>query len=110
MVHGVYAQDIPFDLIQPILAQCTDRRDLYAVALVSKTFNQVATPLLYENLTSRLVSSRKVRPIQQWRRGGLTRNCDSFLVLTNSLGRAGHNHTASGENNLLEATTSAVCA
>jgi hypothetical protein len=50
------AQDLPFDILPPILAQLIDRRDWHACALASKTFNRVATPLLYSTLDSRILS------------------------------------------------------
>jgi hypothetical protein len=37
--------DIPVDILPPIFAQLTDRRDLHAAALVSRTFNGAATPV-----------------------------------------------------------------
>ncbi|KAL0574817.1 hypothetical protein V5O48_007154 [Marasmius crinis-equi] len=49
-------QELPFDLLPPILAQLSDRRDLHACALASKTFNRAATPLLYHTLDSRIIS------------------------------------------------------
>ncbi|KAF9268499.1 hypothetical protein L218DRAFT_891696 [Marasmius fiardii PR-910] len=50
------SQELPFDLLPPILAQLSDRRDLHACALVSKGFNRVTTPLLYHTLDSRIIS------------------------------------------------------
>jgi hypothetical protein len=38
-------EDVPVDILQPIFAQLADRRDLHAVALVSRTFNNAATPV-----------------------------------------------------------------
>lgn len=49
-------QDLPLDLLRPILEQLTDRRDWNSCALVSKNFNRVAIPLLYSVLDSRVVS------------------------------------------------------
>ncbi|KAL0955714.1 hypothetical protein HGRIS_001934 [Hohenbuehelia grisea] len=49
-------RELPFDLLPPILARLADRRDWHACALVSKTFNRVATPLLYRKLDSRVLS------------------------------------------------------
>ncbi|KAJ4483607.1 hypothetical protein J3R30DRAFT_3680978 [Lentinula aciculospora] len=51
--------DLPFDLIQPILEYLTDRRDWNACCLVSKSFNKVATPLLYRTLDSRIITQPK---------------------------------------------------
>ena len=48
------SEDIPSDLIAPILEQLVDRRDLSQCALVSWTFNRAATPLLYRTLDSRI--------------------------------------------------------
>ncbi|TFK45070.1 hypothetical protein BDQ12DRAFT_621679 [Crucibulum laeve] len=53
-------QNLPTDLLPPILAQLTDRRDWHACALVSKVFNRVASPLLYRTLDSRIVSKSLV--------------------------------------------------
>ena len=49
-------QDLPLDILPPIVSQLTDRKDWHACALVSKAFNQVATPLLYRTLDSRIIS------------------------------------------------------
>lgn len=51
-----HTQDLPYDILPPILAQLSDRRDWHACALVSKVFNRAATPLLYRTLDSRVVS------------------------------------------------------
>ncbi|KAJ6589986.1 hypothetical protein DFH09DRAFT_1140592 [Mycena vulgaris] len=53
-------QDLPLDLLRPILEQLTDRRDWNSCALVSKNFNRVAIPLLYSVLDSRVVSKTLV--------------------------------------------------
>ncbi|KAI5123831.1 hypothetical protein M0805_009123 [Coniferiporia weirii] len=53
------ARDIPFDILPLILAHLVDRSDLYAATLVSKAFYQAATPVLYEDLDSRLINSSK---------------------------------------------------
>ena len=50
------AQELPLDLLQPILEHLTDRKDWLACSLVNKAFNQTATPLLYHTLDSRLIS------------------------------------------------------
>ena len=49
-------QDLPLDILPPIINQLTDRKDWHACALASKTFNRVATPLLYRTLDSRVIS------------------------------------------------------
>ncbi|GLB37833.1 putative F-box-like [Lyophyllum shimeji] len=49
-------QDLPVDILPPILVQLSDRKDLHACALVSKVFNRAATPLLYQTLDSRIIS------------------------------------------------------
>ncbi|KAF8058786.1 hypothetical protein FPV67DRAFT_1676352 [Lyophyllum atratum] len=49
-------QDLPVDILPPILAQLSDRTDLYACALVSKVFNRASIPLLYRTLDSRIIS------------------------------------------------------
>jgi hypothetical protein len=48
--------DLPWDILPPILAQLSDRKDWHACALVSKIFNRVATPFLYRTLDSRIIS------------------------------------------------------
>ncbi|KAJ7125235.1 hypothetical protein C8R44DRAFT_840362 [Mycena epipterygia] len=53
-------QDLPLDLVRPILEQLTDRRDWNSCALVNKNFNRVAIPLLYSVLDSRVVSKTLV--------------------------------------------------
>ncbi|KAJ4487186.1 hypothetical protein C8J55DRAFT_424180, partial [Lentinula edodes] len=50
--------DLPFDLIQPIIEYLTDRTDWNSCCLVSKSFNKVATPLLYRTLDSRIIQSK----------------------------------------------------
>ena len=52
--------DLPLDILQPILAHLSDRRDWHACTLVDKEFNEVATPLLYRKLDSRV---QHVRPM-----------------------------------------------
>ncbi|KAJ3923784.1 hypothetical protein F5877DRAFT_87283 [Lentinula edodes] len=47
--------DLPFDLIHPIIEYLTDRTDWKSCCLVSKSFNKVATPLLYRTLDSRII-------------------------------------------------------
>jgi hypothetical protein len=49
-------QDLPFDVLAPVLSQLTDSRDWHACALVNKSFCRVATPLLYRTLDSRVIS------------------------------------------------------
>lgn len=49
-------QDLPFDVLAPVLSQLSDSRDWHACALVNKTFCRVATPLLYRTLDSRIIS------------------------------------------------------
>ncbi|KAJ3748535.1 hypothetical protein DFH05DRAFT_1520130 [Lentinula detonsa] len=56
-----FAQDLPFDLIQPILEHLTDRTDWNSCCLVSKSFNKVAIPLLYQTLDSRIITQSKSR-------------------------------------------------
>jgi hypothetical protein len=51
------SQELPLDILPPILAQLSDRKDWHACALVSKTFNRIATPLLYRALDSRVIST-----------------------------------------------------
>ncbi|KAJ7496781.1 hypothetical protein FB451DRAFT_1208764 [Mycena latifolia] len=53
-------QDLPLDLLRPILEYLTDRRDWNSCALVNKNFNRVAIPLLYSVLDSRIVSKTLV--------------------------------------------------
>ncbi|KAJ3753650.1 hypothetical protein EV360DRAFT_87580 [Lentinula raphanica] len=54
-------QDLPFDLIQPILEHLTDRTDWNSCCLVSRPFNKVATTLLYQTLDSRIITQSKSR-------------------------------------------------
>lgn len=58
-------QDLPFDILPPILENL-DRKDLYAATLVNKAFHRAATPLLYASLDSRIIQSNKASkcPIQ----------------------------------------------
>ncbi|KAJ7736905.1 hypothetical protein B0H16DRAFT_111631 [Mycena metata] len=53
-------QDLPLDLLRPILEQLTERRDLSSCVLVNRNFNRVAIPLLYSVLDSRVVSKTLV--------------------------------------------------
>ncbi|RDB25218.1 hypothetical protein Hypma_007471 [Hypsizygus marmoreus] len=53
-------QDLPVDILPPILAQLSDRRDWHACALVSRVFNRAATPLLYRKIDSRIISKSVV--------------------------------------------------
>lgn len=50
-------EDIPYDVLPPILVNLVDRRDLYAAALVSQAFHRAATPYLYARLDSRLIKN-----------------------------------------------------
>ncbi|KAJ7647776.1 hypothetical protein FB45DRAFT_208631 [Roridomyces roridus] len=50
---------LPLDLLYPIL-ELADRHDWNSCALVSKSFNHAATPLLYSTLDSRVVSKSLV--------------------------------------------------
>ena len=52
-------ENLPLDLLYPVLDHL-DRSDLLNTALVSSTFNRVATPLLYRAISSR-ISEEKVR-------------------------------------------------
>ncbi|TFK74640.1 hypothetical protein BDN72DRAFT_812540 [Pluteus cervinus] len=45
-------QDLPVDILPPILSHLSGTKDWHACALVSKLFNTVATPLLYRSLHS----------------------------------------------------------
>jgi len=47
-------ENVPVDLLRPILDFLSDRRHLSAAALVSWAFNRAATPLLYRTLDSQL--------------------------------------------------------
>ncbi|KAF5384484.1 hypothetical protein D9757_006457 [Collybiopsis confluens] len=49
------ALGLPYDLIEPILSFLDDRADWHACCLVSKSFHEAATPLLYRTLDSRIV-------------------------------------------------------
>ncbi len=52
--YSFNSENIPSDLVAPILEHLLDRRDLGQCALVGWTFNRVATPLLYRTLDSRI--------------------------------------------------------
>ncbi|KAF7350994.1 hypothetical protein MSAN_01661600 [Mycena sanguinolenta] len=54
-----FRQDLPLDLLRPILEELTDRRDLCSCVLVNRNFNRAAIPLLYSVLDSRVVSKSK---------------------------------------------------
>ena len=58
----------PTDILYAILQHLTDRRDLYAAALVSRDFNKASTPLLYRTLDTdtraRLCSHKSVSTLQ----------------------------------------------
>jgi hypothetical protein len=43
-------KDLPLDILPCILSFMTDRRDCYAACLVNRTFNHIATPLLYDSI------------------------------------------------------------
>ncbi|OJA15022.1 hypothetical protein AZE42_05246 [Rhizopogon vesiculosus] len=47
-------ENVPVDLLQPILNHLSTRRHLSATALVNRAFNRAATPLLYRTLDSQL--------------------------------------------------------
>ncbi|KAH9485727.1 hypothetical protein JR316_0002642 [Psilocybe cubensis] len=49
-------QELPVDILPPILSHLAERKDWHACTLVSKTFCRVATPLLYSTLDSRIIS------------------------------------------------------
>lgn len=53
-------QDLPLDILPPILAQLTDRRDWHACTVVSRSFNRAVTPFLYRTLDSRIISKTLV--------------------------------------------------
>ena len=48
--------DLPLDILYPILENLNDAKDWCVCAVVNKTFNKAATPLLYRNLDTRIVS------------------------------------------------------
>ncbi|KAJ7189556.1 hypothetical protein GGX14DRAFT_609006 [Mycena pura] len=53
---------LPLDVLRPILDELTDRRDLRACVLVSRTFHRVATPLLYAVLDARVLKNPAAHP------------------------------------------------
>ncbi|KAF8911647.1 hypothetical protein CPB84DRAFT_1762467 [Gymnopilus junonius] len=53
-------QDLPLDILHPILSQLSDRKDWHACTLVSKAFSRVSTPFLYRTLDSRIISKTLV--------------------------------------------------
>ncbi|KAF9445310.1 hypothetical protein P691DRAFT_777653 [Macrolepiota fuliginosa MF-IS2] len=48
--------DLPLDILPIIIDGLTSRQDYYACTLVNKTFNKIATPLLYRELDSRAIA------------------------------------------------------
>jgi hypothetical protein len=47
--------DLPLDILPIILEGLAERQDFHACTLVNKTFNRIATPLLYRELNSRTI-------------------------------------------------------
>lgn len=72
-----HTQDLPYDILPPILAQLSDRRDWHACALVSKVFNRAATPLLYRTLDSRVVSKVSIFGLDVSLHDHLSTRCES---------------------------------
>lgn len=48
--------DLPLDILYPILTNLNDAKDWCVCALVNKTFNKAAIPLLYRNLDTRIIT------------------------------------------------------
>jgi hypothetical protein len=48
--------DLPLDILYPILEHLNDAKDWCVCAVVNKTFNKGATPLLYRSLDTRIIS------------------------------------------------------
>ncbi|TFK26285.1 hypothetical protein FA15DRAFT_667577 [Coprinopsis marcescibilis] len=53
-------QELPVDILDPIIQCLTDRRDWTSCALVNRDFNRISTPLLYHSLDSRATSNTSV--------------------------------------------------
>ncbi|KIM66130.1 hypothetical protein SCLCIDRAFT_1211365 [Scleroderma citrinum Foug A] len=49
---------LPVELIQPILCQLSNKYDLIAAALVCRSFNYAATPLIYREIDTRKLVMR----------------------------------------------------
>jgi F-box-like len=64
-----FTLDLPLDILPPILAHLSDRRDWHACALVSRIFNRIATPLLYRTLDSRVISKVSTFPFKDRKLG-----------------------------------------
>lgn len=58
--------DLPLDILPIILESLTSRQDFHACTLVNKTFNKIATPLLYRELNSRTIPKVRHLTIVAW--------------------------------------------
>ncbi|KAG8779619.1 hypothetical protein FRC15_010042 [Serendipita sp. 397] len=56
----VSADNLPFDVLPLIFANVPGRKDLLSVALVSKSFNGAATPLIYGSITINVSVTKKL--------------------------------------------------
>ncbi|KAI0944059.1 hypothetical protein AcV7_001980 [Taiwanofungus camphoratus] len=56
-------ENIPVDILPLIFEHLVDRRDLHNCAQLSRSFNLAATPILYRTLDSRLLKTRRERPV-----------------------------------------------
>jgi len=53
---------LPVELIQPILCQLDYTRDLTTAALVCRSFNHAATPLIYRQINARIEGNKVCMP------------------------------------------------
>ncbi|EAU91873.2 hypothetical protein CC1G_04640 [Coprinopsis cinerea okayama7 len=49
-------QELPLDILDPVISNLSDRKDWRACTLVNREFNRIATPLLYRSLDSRVAT------------------------------------------------------
>lgn len=55
-------EKLPVDLVQPILSQLDDRRDLTVAAIVCRSFNYAATPLIYRTVDAGIKDKNVLHP------------------------------------------------
>ncbi|KAF9523841.1 hypothetical protein CPB83DRAFT_798739 [Crepidotus variabilis] len=77
-------QDLPIDILSPILSHLDNRRDWHSCSLVNKIFNEISTPYLYMKLDSRIISK------------GIVYHPSSTLLLRPHLAQYVHKVTETG--------------
>ncbi|KAH6885489.1 hypothetical protein BKA70DRAFT_1337594 [Coprinopsis sp. MPI-PUGE-AT-0042] len=60
MTNPATFQDLPLELLKPVIESLDDRRNWHACSLVSRDFNRISTPLLYQDLDSSVVSQSHI--------------------------------------------------